>query len=871
MALAKGTRLGPYEIQAAIGSGGMGEVYRARDTRLSRDVAIKILPSAFSNDADRRLRFEREARAVASLSHPNIVSLFDTGVHDGQLFAVMELLDGETLRQRLSVGALPVRKAIDYGVQIARGLGAAHEKGLIHRDLKPENVFLLRDGHVKILDFGLARETLTSGSGETGTAAVTDPGTVMGTVGYMSPEQVRGQDVDARSDLFSFGAVLYEMVGGQRAFRRQTAAETMTAILKDDPPELAGSRPDLSPALDRIVRHCLEKNPGERFQSARDVAFAIEALSGSDTSRSGAQPVTPPPRTRSRVLVLSVIILLVAAGAYGLYQSGRTRQDPPLTISRVTFTGTALNGAISPDGKYVAYVQDDDGRQSLWLSQLAISNHRQLLPDAGDVLPRSVTFSPDGQFVYFVRGEGPQSALFQLPFTGGEPRRVRAGVNSSISFSPDGKHFAFLRGLLTANARRDLVIATTGSEEERLLATRQLPRGFGDTAPAWSPDGRIVAVSAIRPPSGLSVLGVRVTDGSEEPILSEGKLGLVRHLTWLPGGKSLIAMASPRRGEPPGIWRVTVPGDTATKLTDDLTVYEDGLSVAADGTAVTVARQRIYNIWLGEDEKAKRLTAGPNREDGFAGLAWTPDGKVLYRSTAGGRPGLWMMNADGLEERQLDLPAAATQARDPAASPDGRYLLWVAFQGDDGNIWRMNRDGTNPIALTKGALADSTQVSADGRFVIYTGWNAARDFYTLWKVSIDGGEPTPLLDVPARFPAPSPDGKFVAIAFTRPVGPNRNRYGLVPIEGGAVKPIEGTSGPTSPIAWSPDGRALATVRTANGVTNLWSVPLDGSPTRQLTRFTEMTIQRFAWSKDGKLAVSRGTSSSDIVLIRNLSR
>jgi eukaryotic-like serine/threonine-protein kinase len=870
MALAKGTRLGPYEVQTAIGSGGMGEVYRARDTRLSRDVALKILPSAFSTDPDRRLRFEREARAVASLSHPNIVSLFDTGVHDGQLFAVMELLEGDTLRWRLGEGALPVRKAIDYGVQIARGLGAAHEKGLIHRDLKPENVFLLRDGQVKILDFGLARGTNPNGSGETGTAAVTDPGTVMGTIGYMSPEQVRGQDVDARSDLFSFGAVLYEMVGGQRAFQRQTAADTMTAILKEDPPELAGSRPDLSPALDRIVRHCLEKNPSERFQSARDVAFAIEALSGSDTSRSGAQPATPSPHTRSLVVVLSVILLLVAAGAYWLYQSGRTRKDPQLTISRVTFTGSAFNGAISPDGKYVAYVQDDNGQQSLWLSQLAISNHRQLLPPAAEIFPRSVTFSPDGQFVYFVRGEGPRTTLFQLPFTGGEPRRVRDGVHSQISFSPDGKHFAFLRGLLTANARRDLVIATTDGEEDRLLATRQLPRGFGDTAPAWSPDGRIVAVSAIRPPSGMSVLGVRVTDGSEEPILSEGKLGLVRHLTWLPGGQSLIAMGSPRRGEPPGMWRVSFPGDTATKLTDDLTVYEDGLSVAADGTAVTVARQRIYNIWLGEDDTAKRLTTGPNREDGIVGLSWTPDGKILYRSNAGGRPGLWMMNADGSENRQLDLPAAAVQARDPAASPNGRFLLWVAFQGDDGDIWRMNRDGSNPIALTKGALGDSIQVSADSRFVVYAGWNAARDFYTLWKVSIDGGEPAQLVDNTARFPAISPDGTLVAFAFTRPDAPSR--YGLVPIAGGAVKPIEGSYGPASlPIAWSPNGRALATVRTANGVTNLWSVPLDGSPMRQLTRFTEMTIQRFAWSKDGKLAVSRGTSTSDIVLIRNLSR
>jgi len=303
MTLTTGTRLGPYEVLGAIGAGGMGEVYRARDTRLGHDVAVKVLPASFAADPDRRARFEREAQAVAALSHPNVVAIFDTGVHepspgsgDAQFYVVMELLAGQTLRERLSAGPMPVRKTVEIAAQVARGLGAAHGKGVVHRDLKPDNVFLLDDGQVKILDFGLAK----------------------------APEQVRGQAVDARADLFAFGAVLYEMVSGQRAFQRDTAADTMTAILTQDPPELTGSRPDLPPALDRSIRHCLEKQANERFQNARDIAFALEALSGSAVSSgaSGAAAVpadTVPRRPRTGLVLTAAVAGALAIGAAAGY------------------------------------------------------------------------------------------------------------------------------------------------------------------------------------------------------------------------------------------------------------------------------------------------------------------------------------------------------------------------------------------------------------------------------------------------------------------------------------------------------------------------------------------------------------------------
>ena len=321
MALSPGSRLGPYEILAPIGAGGMGEVYRARDERLKRDVAIKVLPPSFAADADRLRRFEQEAQAAGGLNHPNIIAVHDIGSHQGAPYLVTELLEGETLRAGLVAGPLPLRKAIDYGLQIARGLAAAHEKGIVHRDLKPENLFLTTDGRVKILDFGLARVTQPEGPGASETNSPTatpgtEPGMVLGTLGYMSPEQVRGRPADARSDIFSFGAILYEMLSGHRAFRGDSAADTMSAILKEDPPELTPANPSIPPGLERIVRHCLEKNPIERFRSAHDLAFGLEALTGSSSAGGAAAVAGEPARVLGRRAAVASAVLALAVAAF---------------------------------------------------------------------------------------------------------------------------------------------------------------------------------------------------------------------------------------------------------------------------------------------------------------------------------------------------------------------------------------------------------------------------------------------------------------------------------------------------------------------------------------------------------------------------
>jgi serine/threonine protein kinase len=569
VSLQTGTRLGPYEVVGAIGEGGMGEVYRARDTRLGREVALKVLPAALAEDPGRRARFEREAQIVATLSHPNIVSLFDTGTHDGRLFVVMELLEGETLRDRLAKGTLPIRKTVEIAIQIARGLSAAHEKGLVHRDLKPANIFLVADGQVKILDFGLARQAALADITETRTAdAMTDPGTVMGTIGYMAPEQVRGENVDARCDLFAFGAVLYEMLSGRRAFQRDTAAETMTAILREDPPELRDSRSGLPPALERIVSHCLEKNPIERFQTARDIAFALDSLSASGTG-SGAAAL--PSHAGSRGMAARWIGVAAAATALGVTAGvfgARWFEPPPESIEFITKTfddSVVSNARFLPDGRSIVYSASFNGQpHSLYelrdssvtprpfgppatvllavskTGELAVLTEAEPSPNVWvtpgtlarmtmDRAPRALAsgvsdadWSPDGNELALVRRV---DGLAQLEYPMGKVLYKTAGYISDIRVAPDGQHVLFMdHQIETDNRGWVRMVDTTGTVT---TLAGEFPAEQGVT---WSADGRGAFFSLI--------------DG-EEPIFRIGRLEIARPLP--PASRFRSLFHRPRR------------------------------------------------------------------------------------------------------------------------------------------------------------------------------------------------------------------------------------------------------------------------------------------------------------------------------------
>jgi serine/threonine protein kinase len=448
--LNSGTKLGPYEVVGTLGAGGMGEVYRARDARLSRDVAIKVLPAAFSRDPDRLRRFEQEARATAALNHPNILAIFDIGNHEGSLYVVTELLEGETLRQRIQAGSLPARKATDYALQIARGLAAAHDQGITHRDLKPENVFLTKDGRIKILDFGLAKltpEKNTAGADTPTLALQTEPGLVLGTVGYMSPEQVRGKAADPRSDIFSLGAILYEMVSGKRAFQGDSAADTMSAILKAEPPPLTETQPNIPPGLARIVEHCLEKDAANRFQSARDVAFSLESFSGSGSTSSAVPQLSSSARQRNVPLLIAICagLLLAAAAFFTARLTVPAAQVP--TFKQLTFPrGYIQTARFGPDGETIIYSAAWRGKPNeLFSTRIEGGESRALsLPDS-DLMGVSssgelaVRLIPRFYSAYSISG-----TLARTMLSGGTPRPVENDVEFA-DWTPDGKDLAIVR------------------------------------------------------------------------------------------------------------------------------------------------------------------------------------------------------------------------------------------------------------------------------------------------------------------------------------------------------------------------------------------------------------------------------------------
>jgi serine/threonine protein kinase len=512
MPLEPDAQFGPYRIIGPLGAGGMGEVYRARDVKLDRDVAIKVLPAGLAATPDALSRFEREAKAVAALSHPNILAIHDFGQADGHHFAVMELLEGQTLRQVLDSGALPPKRAMEYGRQIAEGLAAAHGKGIVHRDLKPENLFVTRDGHVKILDFGLARQAVTTKAGtETTLQTVvrgTEPGIVMGTVGYMAPEQVRGEAIDHRADIFSFGAVLYEMLAGRRAFERATGAETMTAILREDAPSLSSVRDAVPPALERVVDHCLEKRPEDRFQSARDLAFAL----GASTSGSGRTAIAEPPAKPRRgwtpvVIAVGALLTGVVAGAVLQRWFARPSASPQAPSARyLTSSGRDFSPAASPDGRSIAFRSDRDGRGRIWLKQLATGTEVALTDGPLDDMPQ---FSPDGSTVMFTRLNGVRPTLYRVPLLGGAARRVVDDAMDA-AWSPDGSRIVFVHmdpsspGKIAASS---IVVAAGDGSSQRVLKRFE---AAGVVAPRWSPDGKRIAmiVTAV----GAGSFSLRVVD-----------------------------------------------------------------------------------------------------------------------------------------------------------------------------------------------------------------------------------------------------------------------------------------------------------------------------------------------------------------------
>jgi Tol biopolymer transport system component len=877
-----GSSIGPYEVVAPIGAGGMGAVLRARDTKLGREVAIKVLPAAFAQDAERVARFRREAQILASLNHANIAAIHGLEESEGVLALVMELVEGEDLAQRLKRGSVPVDEAIAIAKQIAEALEEAHEKGIVHRDLKPANVKVTSDGKVKVLDFGLAKAfaadpASTSGAHDLSqsptlaTAAGTQAGVILGTAAYMSPEQARGKAVDKRADIWAFGVVLFEMLSGQRLFGGETVSDTLAAVLREELPwsALPGDVPD---PVARLLRRCLTRDPKQRL---RDVGEARVVLAdpGAATASPPAPEAAPPPAPRRRGWTALALVACFAAG----FAVGSRFAEPAaapageagLQITPLTNSGNVIAAAVSPDGRYVAYVESEQGLQSLWLRQVATKQTLRLIPDRS-VAYWGMTFTPDGDNIVFGQkapGDA-RGALYTISTLGGTPRRLLEDMDSPPSFSPDGRRFTFTRLRHPSPEETSLMVAAADGSNPTVLARFRRPEAvagifFGGAA--WSPDGRTIA-TAVQHIAGSGaegrarLVGVDVESGAVSTLADPGWL-VAAQCGWLPDGRSLLVIARSAAQDLTQVWSVDYPSGAARPVTADLDDHRI-ISLTRDGRSlVSVAGQLAAAVWtmpLSGAGSPVRLSR--SNVEGTDGLAWTPDGKLVYTSYLGNSLGLWRADP-------------ATGERDPVVTADRNEQLGYPVTLRDGTLFHVARttSGTEVRAIREGASRvvaegvrfSSIAVTPDGSTVVYGA--TVGGLPRVFRVATAGGPPVQISEDPGFLPAIDAQGRRVA--FYRVDAMGRFRLTVIPIEGGApLADLEADpSSANSHLTLRDEGLYVNTV--PGDRANVWLLPLDGRPARRITNFGDQMLFQFAISPDGKtLAVSRGPRTRDAQLI-----
>jgi serine/threonine protein kinase/Tol biopolymer transport system component len=912
--LKPGQTAGSYEIVSFISRGGMGEVYLAQDRRLSRKVALKLLPAAFTKDDERLRRFEQEARAASALNHPNIITIYEVLKSPSNYLIATEFVEGETLRKRLSRAPVTLSESLSIAIQVADALASAHKAGIIHRDIKPENIMLRPDGYVKILDFGLAKlaehapETVAA---EAPTRQVrTGSGVVIGTAGYMSPEQARGKEVDTRSDVFSLGAVIYEMVSGQKPFDGETPSDTLAAILKTEPPPITDFIEDAPPELVRIVNKTLRKDREERYQVVKELLLDLRALKqdlefqekmGSSRPSMTARTATVSPATpqtdevrhaistitdsisieikRHRgaaMAALALLLLVLAGGGYWLYKYFRKTEAhfQAIKVTRLTNSGKVIDATLTPDGRYVVYVLSDARRQSIWIRQVSTANDKEIVPGA-DVGVFGITVSPDGNDLYYVIKQNlDKGTLYRVPIFGGTPTRIMEWLDGPVTFSPDGKRMALVRGSFPVEGESALVIANVDGTNEQTLARRKRPEAFFPiffTGPTWSPDGELIAaaVSNVTGPSHLFAFSVK---GGKETDLTPAGQPFIARSQWLPDMSGLVVIAGTSPSESQ-VWLVSYPSLAARQITNDLDQHRDiGLSSLAD-KFVTVISSGLVNVWVvpnGDVAKAVQLPVGNLSFYGSGGntVAWTPDGRIVFASNESSTVDLWIMDADGNQRKQLTSNSGKNIG--PVVSADGRYIVFTSTRSGSVSVWRMDIDGRNPKQLSQGKGEAFPTISPDSKWVLYSTLGAAKP--TVWKVSIEGGAPVELVSKTSINPTVSADGKFVAYLFpdSHDSFAPANRIAIIPFEGGeSVKTFSIPSGSRvyTFTQWSADGKEIFYTTTINNVTNLWSQPVDGSPAKQVTQFKDALMNGFAWTRDGKnLVCTRGIQLRDAILI-----
>jgi serine/threonine protein kinase/Tol biopolymer transport system component len=923
MPLLPGTKLGRYEIRSKIGEGGMGEVYLAVDTQLNRKVALKALTSDLAANADRMRRFKQEAMAAASLNHPNIAHIYEIGDDQDVHFIAMEFVDGLTFRQLIHERQAELSKLLRNLQHVAEGLAKAHAAGIVHRDLKPDNIMVTRDGHAKILDFGLAKlleraNASQSGSSEIATAIMpqhSTPGMVMGTVGYMSPEQAQGRtgEIDHRSDIFSFGCIVYEAITRRRAFEGRDAIDSLNKIIREQPAAITDVLPDATRDLQKLVRRCLQKDPEERYQTIKDVAIelkearrelqtsvidttvspsreatglatAISAAQAASSTNVSAAPSTHPSsaeyvinkiKSHTVGMVVAVVgalvvIVVIAFAGYKLL-AGRNARVVSLegaSYTRLTTVGNATGAAISPDGKWLIHVQDDGELKSLWLRQVAVTNSNTQIVPPDNVRYMGAAFSPDGNYVYYAARKNNDftGTLYQVPVLGGTARQLFRGISNSPTFSPDGKQMAYFNFVEDEDR---LMVANADGTNQRQLAMRHGDEYFyqGEfSSMSWSPDGKSIATPFANTNNNwMSVATVSVATGELKPVTSR-KWNIVMQALWFDEHTILLTAQEPGAADF-GLWRVSYPAGEATRLTNDLNSYPV-ISLTSDANVIAAVQTEVANnIWVmpGFDgARAIQVTKGRNL---VGQPAWTPDGKIIYPQKVPAGGDLFLIDPASGDRKQLTADAGTNLQ--PTVTADGRYVVFTSDRSGGVHIWRMNLDGSAATELTHDHAVENVSVSPDGQWMAF---EMCVNQCTVWTLAIDGGTPIQLTDRRSQAPKISPDGKDVACAYVDQQS-GIIKLAILPCAGGPPsKTFSYLSGFTYSQQWSFDGRAIVYAVTRNGVTNLWSQPIDGSPPKQLTNFASDRIFSFQISRDGKqVALNRGTSASDVVLIGNFKK